>query len=81
MVSMGHADDRNPRPRRGPAWAYMVGGAIVVPFLGGLVTGQNRPDLSLIIIGIALGWFAYRIFSQPKQPQRPPDYRPPDYMA
>jgi len=59
----------------------MVGGAIVVPFLGGLVTGQNRPDLSLIIIGIALGWFAYRIFSQPKQPHRRPDYRPPDYMA
>jgi hypothetical protein len=80
---MAQANDTKPRPRRGPAWAYMVGGAIVVPFLDGLVTGRYRPDLSisLIIIGVALGWFAYRIFSQPKQPHRPPDYRPPDYMA
>jgi 4-amino-4-deoxy-L-arabinose transferase-like glycosyltransferase len=70
------------RPRRGPWWAYVLGGAFVLPFLVGFVLGLFRMRVAdtgvqpttLFIAGAAVGWMAYRIFSKPRpDPSRPSD--------
>jgi ABC-type polysaccharide/polyol phosphate export permease len=74
-------DDIKARPRRGAAWAYMVGSPVVTLFMWGFVfglLGKNPADsgvspVTVALVGTALGWFAYRIFSKPKQQPRPPD--------
>ena len=65
------------QPRCGPAWAYLVAGAILVPLLHGLARGfgeLSAGDLGLFtpalaIIGAALGQMTYRLLSQPPEPQ------------
>lgn len=65
------------QPRCGPAWAYLVAGAILVPFLHALARGfgeLSAGDLGLFtpalaIIGAALGQVAYRLLSQSPEPQ------------
>ena len=75
-------DNNRPKPRRGPAWAYTAGGAVATLFLHGFVFGFLRMQppqtglLSVALIGAALGWFAYLIWSRPRQPRRPPGYVP-----
>ena len=81
-MTSGEDTNTKPRPRRGPAWAYLVAGALLAPFLRGFVFGllglhvadSGVSSFSVALVGVALGWFAYRIFSQPKQPPKPPDY-------
>jgi hypothetical protein len=71
------ADDSNsvrPRPRRGPAWAYVLGGALGLPFAVAFVLGMLHlqstdsgvpPPGTLALFGVMLGGKAYLIFSKP----------------
>jgi hypothetical protein len=79
---MADSDDKaKQRPRRGPAWAYVLGGAILLPFFVGFGLGlfhlrsadSGVQPTTLFIAGAALGWVAYRIFSKPAPPRRPSD--------
>jgi hypothetical protein len=75
------ADDSNnvkPRPRRGPAWAYVLGGALGLPFAVGVVLGMlhlRSTDSgvplpgTLALFGVLLGGKAYLIFSKPLPPR------------
>jgi len=79
------ADGENnpkPRPRRGPAWAYVLGGAVGLPFVVGFTLGffhlhsndSGVPPTTLVLAGAALGWVVYRIFSKPSaSASRPSD--------
>ncbi len=61
---------------RGPAWAYVVGGAFGLPALIGFVFGLFRlpsTDLqaestALVGVGALLGWILWRAFSKSKAP-------------
>jgi hypothetical protein len=63
------------RPRRGPAWAYVLGGALglpcVVPFVLGMLQvrsmdfGVVPPPGVLALFGVLLGAKAYLFFSKP----------------
>lgn len=65
------------QPRLGPAWAYLITGAILIPLLHGLARGFGELSAGelgvltpgLAIIGAALGQMAYRVLSQPCEPQ------------
>jgi hypothetical protein len=71
------ADDSNnvkPRARRGPAWAYVLGGALGLPFAVAFVLGMLHlrstdfgvpPPGTLALFGVLLGGKAYLIFSKP----------------
>jgi len=75
------ADDGNdvkPRPRRGPAWAYVLGGALGLPFAVAFVQGMLHlrstdfgvpPPGTLALFGVLLGGKAYLIFSKPLMPR------------
>ena len=77
------ADDNNAkkRPRRGPAWAYVIGGALGLPFIVGFSLGlfhmhladTGTPPTTVAIAGAALGYVLYRILSKPAPPARPSD--------
>ena len=62
----------NNKPRRGPAWAYVLGGAIVFPFAISFVLALfqmrvrefNVEPLTLAGIGALIGWIAWRAFSK-----------------
>ena len=72
---MNDVDSTRRPPSRGPAWIYMLGGAVVLPVLYGFLLRRGLLDVSLLnspvrgpmiaLIGVALGWLAYRIVSQP----------------
>ena len=74
-------DNRNnvkPRPRRGPAWAYVLGGALGLPlavvFVLGILHLRSMdfgvpPPGSLALFGVLLGGKAYLIFSKPLPPR------------
>ena len=78
-------DDRNPvkpRPRRGPAWVYVLCGALGLPFAVAFVLGNLQlrstdfgvpPPATLALFGVLLGGKAYLIFSKPLPP---PSKRP-----
>jgi hypothetical protein len=66
-----------PRPRRGPAWAYVLGGALGLPFVVVFVLGVLHmrstdfgvpPPGTLALFGVLLGGKAYWIFSKPLPP-------------
>ena len=65
------------QPRFGPDWAYLIAGAILVPFLHGLARGFSELSAAevgvvtpaLAMIGAALGQMTYRLLSQPYEPQ------------
>jgi len=71
------ADDSNnvkPRPRRGPAWAYVLGGALGLPFAVPFILGMlhlRSTDFgvpspgTLALFGVLLGGKAYLLFSRP----------------
>lgn len=75
------ADDSikvKPRPRRGPAWAYVLGGALGLPFAVAFVLGMLHlrsmdfgvpPAGTLAMFGVLLGGKAYLIFSKPLPPR------------
>lgn len=75
------SDDSNkvkPRPRRGPAWVYVIGGALGLPFAVAFVVGMlhlHSPDSgvpppgTLALFGVLLGGKAYLIFSKPLPPR------------
>jgi hypothetical protein len=75
------AEDSNnvkPRPRRGPAWAYVLGGALGLPFAVAFVLGMLHlpstdsgvpPPGTLALFGVLLGGKAYLIFSKPLPPR------------
>lgn len=75
------ADDSNnvkPCPRRGPAWAYVLGGALGLPFAVAFVLGMLHlpstdpgvpPPGTLALFGVLLGGKAYLIFSKPLPPR------------
>ena len=79
------ADDSNavkPRPRRGPAWAYVLCGALGLPFAVAFVLSvlQLRstdfgvpPPGAVALFGVLLGGKVYLIFSKPLPP---PSKRP-----
>ena len=62
------------RPRRGPAWAYVLGGALGLQLAGPLVLsvlhlrsadfGVPAPGI-LALFGVLLGGKAYLLFSKP----------------
>jgi len=66
-----------PRARRGPAWAYVLGGALGLPFAVAFVLGMLHlrstnfgvpsPE-ALALFGVLLGGKAYLIFSKPLPP-------------
>ena len=71
-----------PRPRRGPPWAYVIGGALGLPFAVALFLGMLQmrstdfgvpPPETLALFGVMLGGKAYLIFSKPLPP---PSNRP-----
>ena len=62
------------RPRRGPAWAYVLGGALGLELAGPLVLSMLHVRLSdfgapppglLALFGVLLGGKAYLLFSKP----------------
>jgi hypothetical protein len=70
--------DVKPRPRRGPAWAYVLGGALGLPlvvavFLAALhlqsMDLSLPPPGTLALFGVMLGGKAYLIFSKPMRPR------------
>jgi hypothetical protein len=75
------ADNRNdvkPYPRRGPAWAYVLGGALGLPFAAAVVLATLHlqsmdlsvpPPATLALFGVLLGGKAYLIFSKPVRPR------------
>lgn len=72
------SNDLKPRPRRGPAWAYVLGGALGLPFVVavGLATlhlqsmsSSVPPPGTLVLFGVMLGGKAYLIFSKPMPPR------------
>lgn len=65
------------RPRRGPAWAYVLGGALGLPFVVAFVLGMfhlRSTDFgvpspgTLALFGVLLGGKAYLIFSRAVPP-------------
>jgi threonine/homoserine/homoserine lactone efflux protein len=66
--------DNHAKPRRGPAWAYIVGGLLGFPFVTGFALGlfhlhltdSGVTPITVAIAGAALGWLAYRAFSKPR---------------
>jgi hypothetical protein len=72
------SDDDRPTPpqRRGPAWLYMLGGAVVFLLVYGFLYRRGLIDASLwkspvrvpviALLGVALGWLVYRIDSRPR---------------
>jgi hypothetical protein len=72
--------DVKPRPRRGPAWAYVLGGALGLPLVVGVVLAALHvqsmdfsvpPPGTLALFGVMLGGKAYLIFSKPMpRPER-----------
>ncbi len=72
-----HSNSAKPRPRRGPAWAYVLGGALGLPFAVSFVSGMLHsrsmglgvpPPATLALFGVLLGGKAYLIFSKPLPP-------------
>jgi hypothetical protein len=70
-------NNSKPRPRRGPAWAYVIGGALGLPFAVAAVLGMFHwqstdfgvpPPGTLALFGVMLGGKAYLIFSKPLPP-------------
>jgi hypothetical protein len=68
------SNNMKPRPRRGPAWAYVLGGALGLPFAVALVLGILHlrstdfgvpPPATLALFGVLLGGKAYLFFSKP----------------
>jgi len=62
------------RPRRGPAWAYVLGGALGLQLAGPLVLSALHlrsadfgvpPPGVLALFGVLLGGKAYLLFSKP----------------
>ena len=73
------SDNMKPHPRRGPAWAYVIGGALGLPFAVAFILGMLHlqstnfgvpPPATLALFGVLLGGKAYLIFSKPL-PQPP----------
>jgi hypothetical protein len=67
-----------PYPRRGPAWAYVLGGALGLPFAVAFALGMLHlrstgsgvpPPAILALFGVLLGGKAYLIFSKPLPPR------------
>jgi len=80
----GNGDDikPHPRPRRGPAWAYVFGGGLGLPVAVAFVLAALHlhpmdfrvpPPGALALFGVLLGGKAYLIFSKPTPP--PPERR------
>lgn len=74
----GNCNDIKPQPRRGPAWAYVVGGALGLPMAVALIPGILHlhsmdfglpPPGALALFGVLLGGKAYLIFSKPLPPR------------
>jgi len=76
----GNGDDskQHPRPRRGPAWAYVFGGGLGLPVAVASVLGVLQwqpmdfgvpPPGALALFGVLLGGKAYLIFSKPLPPR------------
>ena len=72
-----NSNDVKLRPRRGPAWAYLLGGALGLPFAVAFVLGVWHlrstdfgvpPPGTLALFGVLLGGKAYLIFSKPLPP-------------
>jgi hypothetical protein len=67
-------DPTTRRRRRGPAWLYMLGGAIVLLLVYGFLSRRGMLDTGLwdspsrapviALLGVVLGWFAYKIDSR-----------------
>jgi hypothetical protein len=66
-----------PRPRRGPAWAYLLGGALGLPLAVPFVLGVLHfrwtdlgvpPPGTLALFGVLLGGKAYVTLSKPLPP-------------
>jgi hypothetical protein len=76
---MAHSsNDVKPRPRRGPAWAYVLGGALGLPFVVAAILATLHlqsmnltPPGTLVLFGVMLGGKAYLIFSAPTKLMRP----------
>jgi hypothetical protein len=75
----------NPNARCGPAWAYVLGGALGLPFAVTFVLGVlhlHSMDFgvpspgALALFGVLLGGKAYLIFSKPLPPQPERDLSP-----
>jgi hypothetical protein len=75
-----NSDDVKPRPRRGPAWAYVLGGALGLPFVVAAILATLHlqsmnlsipPPGTLVLFGVMLGGKAYLIFSAPTKLMRP----------
>ena len=73
-----YSNDVKPRPRRGPAWAYVLGGALGLPFVVAVVVATLHlpsmdlsvpPPGTLALFGVLLGGKAYLIFSKPMRPR------------
>jgi hypothetical protein len=73
-----NSSDVKPRPRRGPAWAYVLGGALGLPFAVAFVLGMLHlhstvsgvpPPGTLALFGVLLGGKGYLIFSKPLPPR------------
>jgi len=77
--SMTHnCNDVKPRPRRGPAWAYVLGGALGLPMVVAVILATLHlqstnlsvpPPETLALFGVMLGGKAYLIFSKPMRPR------------
>jgi len=72
-----NGNDMKPHARRGPAWAYLFGGALGLPFAVTFVLGVLHlhsmdfgvpPPGVLALFGVLLGGKAYLIFSKPLPP-------------
>jgi hypothetical protein len=73
-----NSNDAKPRPRRGPAWAYVLGGALGLPLVVAVslatlhLQSMNLsvpPPGTLVLFGVMLGGKAYLIFSKPMRPR------------
>jgi hypothetical protein len=74
----GDSNNVRQRPRRGPAWAYVLGGALGLPFAVAFVLGMLHlqstdsgvpPPGTLALFGVLLGGKAYLFFSKPLPPR------------
>ena len=72
MVEM--SNNVKARPRRGPAWAYVLGGALGLQLAGPLLLSVWHlrptdfgvpPPAILALFGVLLGGKAYLLFSRP----------------
>jgi hypothetical protein len=70
----GSRNDVKLRPRRGPAWVYVLGGALGLPFAVAFVLGVLNlrptdfgvpPPGTLALFGVLIGGKSYLIFSKP----------------